>query len=55
MSNRLSNPETTVVIEKDIEELNRFDKFDQFITLSTFYHVNRCKDGNKLKILLMDV
>ena len=46
MSNPLSNPETAVAIEKDIEELNGFDKLYRFITLSTFCHVNRCKSGN---------
>ena len=33
--------ETAVAIDKDIEELNRFNKYDQFITLSRYYHVNR--------------
>ena len=46
MNNPLSNPETAVPIEKDIEELNQFDKFDRFITLPTFYHIKRCKNGN---------
>ena len=36
----MEHQETAVAIEKDIEELNRFSKFDQFITLSTYYHVN---------------
>ena len=36
----MEHQETTVAIEKDIEELNRFNKFDQLITLSTYYHVN---------------
>ena len=35
--------ETAVAIDKDIEELNRFNKYDQFITLSRYYHVNRCE------------
>ena len=34
--------EMAVAIDKDIEELNRFNKYDQFITLSRYYHVNRC-------------
>ena len=37
----MEHQETAVAIEKDIEELNRFDKSDQFITLSMYYHVNR--------------
>ena len=41
MNNPLSNPETAVPIKKD-----KFDKFDWFITLPTFYHVKRCKNGN---------
>ena len=36
-------------IEIHIEELNRFNKFDQFITLSMYYHVNRCKLGINCK------
>ena len=46
MNSPLSNLEAAVAVEKGIEELNRFDKFDRFITLSTFYHVNRWKNGN---------
>ena len=43
MNNPLSNPEMAVPIEKDIEELNQFDKFDRFITLPTFYHIKDVK------------
>ena len=45
----MEHQETAVTIEKDIEELNRFNKFEQFITLSTCYHVNQCKLGINCK------
>ena len=45
----MEHQETAVAIEKDIEELNRFNKFDQFITLSTYYHVNWCELGINCK------
>ena len=41
----MEHQETAVAIEKGIEDLNPFDKFDQFITLSKYYHVNRCELG----------
>ena len=41
----MEHQETTVAIEKDIEELNSSNKFDQLITLSTYYHVNWCEFG----------
>ena len=38
--------ETTVKIEKDIAELNSFQKFDQLINLCSFSHLNRCETDN---------
>lgn len=35
--------ETAVIVEKEIEKLNSFKKIDQYIRLSTYYHVNRCE------------
>ena len=35
--------ETAVQIEKDIEELSSFRKFDNFLKLADFYHVERCE------------
>ena len=40
------NPETAASVEKYIEELDSFKKFDQFINLSTHYHLNKCTNGN---------
>ena len=40
---KMEHHETAVASDKDIEELNRFNKYDQFITLSRYYHVNRCE------------
>ena len=34
-----------MIIERDIEELNCFEKFDYFINLFSFYHLNRCRNG----------
>ena len=34
-----------VAIEKDIENLDCFRKFDQFITLCNYCHMNRCETG----------
>ena len=31
-----------MIIERDIEELNSFEKFEYFINLLSFYHLNRC-------------
>ena len=39
--------ENAVIIEKDIEELNSLNKFHQYINLCTFYHLNRCENGEK--------
>lgn len=39
--------ENAVIIEKDIEELNSLNKFHQYIKLCTFYHLNRCENGEK--------
>ena len=39
--------ETAVITEKDIEELNSFNNFDQYINLCTFYCLNRCENGEK--------
>lgn len=38
--------ETAVKIEKDIVELNSFKKFDQFINLCLFSHLNWCEKDN---------
>lgn len=35
--------ETAVAIEKDIEDLSTLKKSDQYINLSSFYHLNRCR------------
>ena len=37
--------EMAVAIEKDIENLDCFRKFDQFITLCNYCHMNRCETG----------
>ena len=37
--------ETAVIIEMDIEELRSLHKFDQYINLCEYYHLNRCKNG----------
>ena len=34
-----------MIIETDTEELNCFEKFDYFINLFSFYHLNRCRNG----------
>ena len=36
--------ETAVVIEKEIEKLSSLEKFEGFICLSIYYHVNRCEN-----------
>ena len=36
--------ETAVQIEKDIEELSSLRKFDDFLELAHFYHVERCEN-----------
>ena len=38
--------ETAVIIEKEIEKLSSLEKFDRFIRLSTYYHVNRCENDD---------
>ena len=38
--------ETAVIMEKTIEELSSFKKFDRFIRLCTYYHVNRCENDD---------
>ena len=38
--------ETAVIIEKEIEKLDCLKKFQRFITLCSFYHVDRCKRNN---------
>ena len=35
--------ETALIIEIEIEELNNLEKFGQFIDLTTFYHLRRCR------------
>ena len=35
------------IIERDIQELNFFEKFDSFINLFSFYHLNRCRNGEE--------
>ena len=39
----MSEEETAVIIEKEIENLDRFKKFNRFIFLNNCYHVNRCQ------------
>ena len=36
--------ETVVQIERVIEELSSLQKFDQFLKLADFYHVERCEN-----------
>ena len=36
--------ETAVIIEKEIEKLSSLEKFERFISLSIYYHVNRCEN-----------
>ena len=36
------NIETAVIIEKEIENLNSYEKIDQFIGLCNFCYLNRC-------------
>ena len=36
--------ETAVQIEKDIEELSSLRKFDHFLKLADFYHIERCEN-----------
>ena len=38
--------ETAVIIEKEIEKLSSLEKFDRFIHLSTYHHVNRCENDD---------
>ena len=38
--------ETAVIIEKEIEKLDCLKKFQRFITLCSFYHVDCCKRNN---------
>ena len=40
----MKHQETAVTIEKDIEELNCLDKFAKYISLCTYYHLNRCEN-----------
>ena len=35
---------TTIQIEKDIEKLSSLRKFDEFLKLADFYHVERCEN-----------
>ena len=37
---------TAVIIEKEIEKLDCLEKIQRFITLCSFYHVDRCKHNN---------
>ena len=37
--------EMAVTFEKDIEDLDCFKKFDQFIILCNYYHMNRYEIG----------
>ena len=45
--------ETAVQIEKDIEELSSLQKFDQFIKLVDFFHVERCRNNDLLIVCLL--
>ena len=38
--------ETAVIIEKEIEELSSLEKFNRFICLCTYHHVNRCENDD---------
>ena len=38
--------ETAVQIEKDIEELSSLQKFDRFLKLVDFFHVERCGNND---------
>ena len=38
------NIETAVIIEKEIENLNSYEKIDQFIGLCNFCYLNRCEN-----------
>ena len=38
--------ETAVIKEKEIEKLNTLEKFDKFIRLSTYFHVNRSENDD---------
>ena len=33
------------IIQRDMEELNPFEKFEYLISLFSFYHLNRCRNG----------
>ena len=46
--------ETAVVIEKEIECLNSYEKIDQFIGLCNFHHLHRCEniDCSNCKFIL---
>ena len=37
-------PETAVQIERDIEELSSLQKFDYFLKLANFFHIERCEN-----------
>ena len=32
-------------VERNIEKLNYFEKFDYFINSFSLYHMNRCRNG----------
>ena len=36
--------ETAVQIERDIEELSSLQKFDYFLKLANFFHIERCEN-----------
>ena len=39
----MSQEETAVIIEKEIEKLDSLEKLNRFIVLCSFNHVNRCE------------
>lgn len=47
-SKQMDLQETAVIIEMDIEELRSLHKFDQYINLCEYYHLNRCKKWSRL-------
>ena len=48
------NIETAVIIEKETENLNSYEKIDQFIGLCNFCYLNRCEniDCSNCRLLL---